>query len=91
MLGHGNGHGHSHSHGNKSRGHKHFIKLENAEENVSTTNDNDNEHRIYVPPNSSHNEHSAGQMNMRGVYLHFLADTLGSIVVIISGLVCILL
>ncbi len=31
--------------------------------------------------------HSASQMNMRGVFLHVLADALGSVVVIISALI----
>ncbi|KAJ8953806.1 hypothetical protein NQ318_006654 [Aromia moschata] len=34
----------------------------------------------------AHN-HSAGQMNMRGVFLHVLSDALGSVIVIISALV----
>lgn len=31
--------------------------------------------------------HDAGQMNMRGAFLHVLSDALGSIIVVISALV----
>jgi len=41
-----------------------------------------------VPLNHTH-ESSAGHMNMRGVFLHLLADALGSVIVIVSALVCI--
>lgn len=32
--------------------------------------------------------HDAGHMNMRGAFLHVLSDALGSIIVVISALVC---
>ena len=35
----------------------------------------------------SHGGGSGGQMNMRGVFLHVMADALGSVIVIISALV----
>lgn len=35
----------------------------------------------------SHNFRDASQMNMRGIFLHVLADALGSVVVVISALV----
>lgn len=89
MLGQNGNHGHGHSHGSKSHNHKPFIILENVGENGNTTDDNDNVHRFYIPHDHSHKEHSAEQMNMRGVYLHFLADAIGSVIVIISALVCI--
>lgn len=55
---------------------------------ANATDDNDNDHRFNVPLNHTH-ESSAGQMNMRGVFLHLLADALGSVIVIVSALVCI--
>jgi len=54
----------------------------------NATDDNDNDHRFNVPPNHTH-ESSAGHMNMRGVFLHLLADALSSVIVIVSALVCI--
>lgn len=56
---------------------------------ATATDDNDNDHRFNVPNSHSHNETSAGHMNMRGVFLHLLADALGSVIVIVSALVCI--
>lgn len=35
----------------------------------------------------SHSFRDASQMNMRGIFLHVLADALGSVVVVISALV----
>ncbi|KAH7953578.1 hypothetical protein HPB49_010338 [Dermacentor silvarum] len=77
-------HGHSHS-----RGHHHSLPtveevvLQGLEEDI-----NDNRFRIGgdegrgTAPSST-----GGQLNIRGVYLHILADALGSVVVIISSLV----
>lgn len=89
MLGNDDGHGHGHSHGGKPHSHKSLVKLESAGDNVHSTDDNDNVHSFYVPQNQTHQEQSAEQMNMRGVYLHFLADAIGSVIVVISALVCI--
>lgn len=58
---------------------------------ATATDDNDNDHRFEIPNSHSHshNESSAGQMNMRGVFLHLLADALGSVIVVVSALVSI--
>ena len=39
----------------------------------------------------SHSFRDASQMNMRGIFLHVLADALGSVVVVISALVSIII
>lgn len=74
-------HGHSHS-----RGHHHSLPtveevvLQGLEEDI---NDNRVGQAVGAPPPHS----TGGQLNIRGVYLHILADALGSVVVIISSLV----
>jgi zinc transporter 1 len=41
-----------------------------------------------APKNHGHgHSHGAGNMNMRGVFLHVMADALGSVVVIISAVI----
>jgi zinc transporter 1 len=92
--GHG-GHGHSHggiSHGGIGRSHTRLTQL-------VSTDDNEND-ETFNPPlgptlaaaignNKGHDhsqpEPSASQMNMRGVFLHVLADALGSVIVIVSA------
>lgn len=75
-------HGHSHS-----RGHHHSLPtveevvLQGLEEDI-------NDNRVGGGPAGGAQPHSTGgQLNIRGVYLHILADALGSVVVIISSLV----
>ncbi|KAK8772444.1 hypothetical protein V5799_024312 [Amblyomma americanum] len=82
-------HGHSHS-----RGHHHSLPtveevvLQGLEEDI-----NDNRFRVgeggQVGAEGDRSTPAAtgGQLNIRGVYLHILADALGSVVVIISSLV----
>jgi len=83
---HGNGHNHSHLHG-----HSHLSQL-------ATMDDNENDADYQSPQQSpslrskSHNKEdskvkSGTQLNMKGVFLHVLADALGSVVVIISALI----
>lgn len=92
--GHG-GHGHSHggiSHGGIGRSHTRLTQL-------VSTDDNEND-ETFNPPlgptlaaaignNKGHSDHpvepSASQMNMRGVFLHVMADALGSVIVIVSA------
>ncbi|XP_065581156.1 proton-coupled zinc antiporter SLC30A1-like [Artemia franciscana] len=72
-------HGHSHGHGH---GHSHLTQL--------AAIDNNENDETFIPPVglSSHvHSHDASQMNMKGVFLHVLADALGSVVVIISALI----
>lgn len=65
-----------------------MIKSERVENNASAADDDNNDYD-HIPDNHFHNEHSAGQMNMRGVYLHFLAGAIGSVIVTTSSVVCI--
>lgn len=57
------------------------------------TDDNENDETYPSPPpeptddKAIHHSHSAGHMNMRGVFLHVLSDALGSVIVIISAVV----
>jgi zinc transporter 1 len=65
------------------------------------TDDNENDERVTSPDNApptpppppppkaahGHSHSSASQMNMRGVFLHLLADALGSVIVIVSALI----
>lgn len=65
------GHGHSHSHSNKNNhGHSHGSN---------------NHHGHYHNLNENSHDTSANSHIMKGVFLHILADTLGSVGVIISS------
>ncbi|KAH6935708.1 hypothetical protein HPB50_008281 [Hyalomma asiaticum] len=87
MNAHDAEHGHSHS-----RGHHHSLPtveevvLQGLEEDI-----NDNRFRIGAAAADGSRDtapsSTGGQLNIRGVYLHILADALGSVVVIISSLV----
>ncbi|VDO17008.1 unnamed protein product [Rodentolepis nana] len=81
----GGGHGHSHGGGGHGHGHSHgssgncseatavSIPLANG---LTDAHDNCDDHDF---------EDASGDSNLRGVYLHVLADTLGSVGVIISS------
>lgn len=82
-------HGHSHT-----RGHHHSLPtveevvLEVMEDDI---NDNHNRFRlgnsVGTPKKGNKQRDAGGHLNIRGVYLHILADALGSIVVIVSSLI----
>ncbi|GFQ90425.1 zinc transporter 1 [Trichonephila clavata] len=84
-------HGHGHSHG----GHSHDKKasLPTLEQVLSEGDINDNKGNFQLPgtklPDKSTKKEpvSSSQMNMHGVFLHVLADALGSVIVIISALI----
>lgn len=88
FAGHG-GHGHSHGSG-IGRSHTRLTQLVS----VGAMDDNEND-ETFQPPISDkghvHNGRAAhtnpSQMNMRGVFLHVLADALGSVIVIVSAMV----
>lgn len=87
FAGHG-GHGHSHG-GGIGRSHTRLTQLVS----VGAMDDNEND-ETFRPPISDkghvHNGHvhtNSAQMNMRGVFLHVLADALGSVIVIASAMV----
>jgi len=76
--GHHHGHSHGHSHGhdctNNNGGHDHI-------------NHKDHNHNHDHSKHHGHHHHDhSDNANMKGIYLHVLADTLGSVGVIISTL-----
>lgn len=82
--GHGHSHGgggHGHSHGGGNHGHSH-----------SNSNHSHNDHHPLLNNHGHSHDHeeihlsSGNSQIMRGVYLHILADTLGSVGVIVSAL-----
>lgn len=94
-------HGHGHSHGGGSHGHSHSTSHDHNDHLLTLNdhdhshshhghNHHDNEHHNH---GHSHNDHhhnltpsnGASSQIMRGVFLHILADTLGSVGVIISA------
>nr|CAD7439303.1 unnamed protein product [Timema bartmani] len=84
---HGSAHGHSH--GGLSRSHTRLTHL-------VATDDNENDETFRPPPTlavvdkdskKKKEPPAASQMNMRGVFLHVLADALGSVIVIASATV----
>lgn len=75
----GGGNSHGHSHGGDSHGHSH------------SNNSHDDHHPLINSHGHSHDQEeihlsSGNSQIMRGVYLHILADTLGSVGVIVSAL-----
>ncbi|XP_024887877.1 zinc transporter 7 [Temnothorax curvispinosus] len=80
--GHG-GHGHSHGHSHGGRGGHHgHSHSQNHDERYSLLNHNDHyDHHVEVETSFS----GTNSQIMKGVFLHILADTLGSVGVIISA------
>jgi zinc transporter 1 len=79
-AGHGHSHGHSHSHGH-GHSHKKDKHKEKATEEAAIE-------EIKVATEAiDHAVDKNKNMNMRGVFLHVLGDALGSVAVIIVGLV----
>ncbi|CAL8081432.1 unnamed protein product [Orchesella dallaii] len=86
-----------HHHGGPGHNHHHHsIKHQRRLTRMVATDDNENDERVTsadnappqpLPPPSGHAHSSASQMNMRGVFLHIMADALGSVIVIISALI----
>ncbi|XP_012275612.1 zinc transporter 7 [Orussus abietinus] len=68
---HGGGHGHSHSHGGHGHSHNH--------------NHSHDDHRDHIDMELDQSASSGNSQIMKGVFLHILADTLGSVGVIISA------
>merc|ERR550519_3044452 len=96
LLFHEHGSGHGHSHGFARSTHSHLGDLADAPEKEGLPE------IVYSPPEApvkppgghghghghSHGgANSASNMNMRGVFLHVMADALGSVIVIISALI----
>lgn len=84
--GHGHNHGHNHSHHQEhshesSLGHSH-QRLSDKDEYLVTNESGDN----CDSSAEQLRQHDSQQMNMRGVFLHVMADALGSVIVMISAL-----
>jgi len=89
-----------HNHGS-GHTHNHTIKHQSRLTRMVATDDNENDERVTSPDNApptpppppppkavhGHSHSSAGNMNMHGVFLHLLADALGSVIVIVSALI----
>lgn len=100
LIFHGHAHGHHHHHNEKEpfHGHNHHhmhnhLKVETAvslrdrfnnlmEDDLTKSFSDMNDEKLQESNNTS-----SSAMNMKGVYLHIIGDTLGSVVVIISALV----
>jgi solute carrier family 30 (zinc transporter), member 5/7 len=83
-------HGHDHSHDGHDHAHSHAHGLK--EDTCSHDRDHDHDHTSAAPlaatssHSHSHSGHSHDNENMRGIFLHVLADTMGSAAVIVSTL-----
>ncbi|KAK0636585.1 cation efflux family-domain-containing protein [Bombardia bombarda] len=93
---HHGGHDHGHSHGHSHDGHSHGPAKEHNHDHCDSHNHDhdhdhnhdhdhphDHDHHIEKKHDHSH-AHSHDNENMHGIYLHVLADTLGSAAVIVS-------
>jgi zinc transporter 5/7 len=84
-FGHHHHAGHDHSHGGHDHGHSH------AHDSKGDACNHDHDHASAAPlaassHSHSHTGHSHENENMRGIFLHVLADTMGSAAVIVSTL-----
>ncbi|KAF7931934.1 uncharacterized protein EAE97_008955 [Botrytis byssoidea] len=80
---HGHSHGHSHSHSHDSHthshdSHSHSGSCDHGHKKQPSILHDDHSH------SHSHGGHSHDNENMRGIFLHVLADTMGSAAVIVS-------
>lgn len=84
---HGGSHGHSHGgHSHSSNNHSDHLLSVNTNSHAHNHDDHDHHgHSHNDFHGHSHNSQSGNSQIMRGVFLHILADTLGSVGVIISA------
>ncbi|CAN8273057.1 unnamed protein product [Cochlearia groenlandica] len=81
---HGCNHDHEHDHHHHSHSHKHE---EHYEVNHSDSHNDDHHHHVDHQPGKVENkQHRHIDHNMEGIFLHVLADTMGSVGVVISTL-----
>ena len=78
----GGGHGHSHGGGGGGGGGGH----EHSHDNGYQNGDFNHSHAVQKPCSHGHSHESGGNKIFQGIFLHILADTLGSVGVIISSL-----
>ncbi len=94
---HGHGHGHSQGHSHEEHAHSDHVHHTPHDENCAHTHQHPSPDAIaptpsITPASSSHdhghghghNHHHHNSDNMHGIFLHILADTLGSVAVVIS-------
>ncbi|KAJ2967197.1 hypothetical protein NUW58_g10504 [Xylaria curta] len=75
--GHSHGHGHNHSHGHHAHSHSHDYECKQSQSHSDSSTSEKHGH------DHGHG-HGHDNENMHGIYLHILADTLGSASVIVS-------
>lgn len=89
------GHGHSHGGHTHDRGtHSHISALATRDEEDEKNEQKDLTSVVVQGQNQQHGhshsnakDEATGNLNMRGVFLHVMADALGSVIVIISALI----
>lgn len=82
--GHGHDHGHGHSHGHDhDHGHSHSHSHSHHDHDHDKGHSHSHSHS-HSGHNHEHHDHDHDNENMRGIFLHVLADTLGSAAVMVS-------
>jgi zinc transporter 5/7 len=80
--GHSHGHGHGHGHSHAAHGHDHGPKKEVLQSHTPSLSS------AAASPTkvakATAGSHSHGSENMQGIYLHIMADALGSLAVVVS-------
>lgn len=87
---HGGGHGHSHSHSHRHASVPKVTDVINIDDDHDSDTAGESTTVNKMPNGNANKEHapnSGGSMNMRGVFLHVMADALGSVIVVASALV----
>mmetsp|Transcript_18714 Transcript_18714/g.22991 ORF Transcript_18714/g.22991 Transcript_18714/m.22991 type:complete len:546 (-) Transcript_18714:33-1670(-) len=79
------GHSHGHSHDNHSENHSHDHSKDDSQ-NKTGNNIKKHEKKKGSNDHTNTSEHNHKNLNIKGVFLHILADALGSIAVIVSSL-----
>ncbi|KAJ9150692.1 Cation efflux protein/ zinc transporter [Pleurostoma richardsiae] len=87
--GHDHSHGHSHGHSHADHGHSHAHEKcdhdhDHDHHDHDHGHDHDHDHDHGHGHGHAHHDHHHDNENMHGIYLHVLADTLGSAAVIVS-------
>lgn len=95
-VGHFHHHGHNHHHHHHHHHNHHHIQMSDqpyqasvggGDETISSEKVDHDEPLCKEHENDKKNNQTSSQMNMRGVFLHVMADALGSVIVMISAIV----
>ena len=81
---HGHDHGHGHSHGHSHAGHTHDHGQQPQELHSHTPSLSSAAASPTKAATATAGSHSHGSENMQGIYLHIMADALGSLAVVVS-------